>query len=57
VVADRLVLDAEEVFLRAAGAAAVAQRLEVLSGRPATPVSSSAWQTRVLPLRGVAQTR
>ena len=27
------------------------------SGRPATPVSPSAWQTRVLPLRGVAQTR
>ena len=26
------------------------------SGRPATPVSASAWQTRVLPLRGVAQT-
>src|SRR5215213_5389572 len=27
------------------------------SGLPATPVSASAWQTRVLPLRGVAQTR
>jgi hypothetical protein len=32
VVADRLVLDAEEVFLRPARPAAVSQRLEVLLG-------------------------
>jgi hypothetical protein len=32
VVADRLILDAEEVFLRPARATAVSQRLEVLLG-------------------------
>ena len=56
-VEDRLVVDSDEVFLGPARPAAVTQRLEVLLWPAGDPVSLRAWQTRVLPLRGVAQTR
>ena len=54
VVEDRGVGAPAEVLLGAAGPSGVAEGLEVLLRRPATPVWVSAWQTRVLAAGGGA---